>query len=259
MIICYLIGRAKRPDIVLSPYPKQDPATLWEEEEQVCLKSSGTLTKQQKDEATYALYASVDFAVDRWIQDKQYVPRLLVSALVFLAIYFFLSLVIRDPIPMVDELVASSLATVATWIYLSRRDTRSSLAAKRRYELKAKAGSPVYETEEGLLALEMFLDEVAQMDSLDLCEALCGQGTEKLPVLTMEDRPAWAREVLSLLLLDAGTFRKSLLGEFAKVKAARNGNGRHSSLPAHLFHLSTQGKLDAGLLALLVALDETVG
>jgi hypothetical protein len=71
----------------------------WKEDEEVVLKSSGMLTKNQKDEVTYALYAAIDFSVDRWIQNKQYVPRLLICALIFTASYFLLSLAIRDPIP----------------------------------------------------------------------------------------------------------------------------------------------------------------
>lgn len=42
----------------------------WKEDEEVVLKSSGMLTKNQKDEVTYALYSAIDFSVDRWIPEQ---------------------------------------------------------------------------------------------------------------------------------------------------------------------------------------------
>ncbi|AEV30712.1 hypothetical protein SpiGrapes_2962 [Sphaerochaeta pleomorpha str. Grapes] len=259
MINCYVLTRTKRPDIYLDPYLQQEKLDQWGADEPVCLKSGGNLTKQQKDEASYSLYASIDFAVDRWIQDKQYIPRLLVSALVFLLMYFFLSLVIRDPIPMVDELVISSALTILTWVLLSRRDTRSSVALKRRYELKQRAGSPTLEKLEGLLDLESFLEDVSHFDSLDLCEALCLQGKEKLPAITVEGDSTWVEELSSLLQLQLKTYKKSLYKIFKRVEAVRNSKNKASKLPARLFHLSMQQKLDLGLLSLVVALDEQFG
>src|SRR5690554_7341348 len=98
--------------------------------------ASGMLNSQQKDQATYSLFSQIDFAVDRWIQDKRYVPRLLISALVFMLSYLFFSLVVRDPIPMIDELLISSALTIFLWVTLSRRDTRSVLAQQNRQRLK---------------------------------------------------------------------------------------------------------------------------
>jgi hypothetical protein len=256
MINCYVLNRGKKPDIYLDPYLHQEKIDSWGSDEPVCLKSGGTLTKQQKDEASYSLYASIDFAVDRWIQDKQYIPRLLVSALVFLVMYFFLSLVIRDPIPMVDELVISSALTIGTWVFLARRDTRSSVALKRRYELKQRAGSPTLERDEGLLALEAFLEEVSNFDSLELCESLCLQGKVKLPVIAVEGDSKWVEEISDLLQLQLKTYKKSLYKIFRRVEAVRNSKNTSSQLPARLFHLSMQQKLDLGLLSLVVALDE---
>ncbi|MGH0052543.1 MAG: hypothetical protein ACQ5SW_04045, partial [Sphaerochaetaceae bacterium] len=83
MITCYLLQRQNSENLCLSPYLDVDRVARWGEEEQVVLKSSGMLTKSQQDEVSYALYAAIDFSVDRWIQNKQYIPRLLFSALVF--------------------------------------------------------------------------------------------------------------------------------------------------------------------------------
>jgi hypothetical protein len=256
MITCYVLARRKKPDIILDPYLQDEKVGQWDPDDKVTLRSGETLTKQQKDAVSYSLYASIDFAVDRWIQNKQYIPRLLVSALVFLVSYFFMSLVIRDPIPMVDELVISSAATIFCWVFLSRRDTRSSVAQKRRYELKQSAGSPVFERFEGLVALETFLEEVSNYDALELCEALCRQGQEKLPLLATEEGAPWVEEVFFLLQLQIKTNRKSLLKTLQKVEALRRSRNKTSQLPARLFHMSMQQKLDLDLLSLMVVLGE---
>ena len=259
MINCYILARKKWPDIYLDPYLQEEKVDEWDPDDKVFLFGSGTLTKQQKDEASYSFYSSIDFAVDRWIQDKQYVPRLLVSALVFLVAYFILSLAIRDPIPMVDELVISTVLTVACWHFLAKRDTRSSIAVKRRYELKQSAGSPTFLQKEGMEVLEAFLDEVSHLDSLDLCQMLCLERGDLLPPISLEGDTSWAEEMTSLLMLQIKTYNKNLFRVFKKVEGVRKNHFGGSQLSARLFHMSMQQKLDLGLLSLMVALSENFG
>lgn len=256
MITCYALLRKGERNLYLSPYLQTEKTSLWDPEEAVVLKSSGMLTKSQKDEASYALYAAIDFSVDRWIQDKQYVPRLLVSSLVFMVVYFFMSLVIRDPIPMVDELLISSGLTIFSWIALAKRDTRSSLAIKRRYELKASAGSPDFLQDEGLFALESYLEDSSQLDRLDLCNSLCLSSKDPLAPLSYEQAPPWVEEVLLLLELHMKVNQKFLYRYYKKVCSLREGKRTSSKLSARLFHLSMQQKLDIPQLSLCVALRE---
>ena len=256
MITCYTILRKGERNLYLSPYLQTEKTSLWDPEEAVVLKSSGMLTKAQKDEASYALYTAIDFSVDRWIQDKQYVPRLLVSALVFMVVYFFMSLVIRDPIPIVDELLISSGLTIFCWITLAKRDTRSSIAIKRRYELKASAGSPDFLQDEGLFALEIYLEEASQLDRLDLCNSLCLSSKEPLTPLSYEEAEPWGADVLLLLELQLRINQKLLYRYYKKICSIREDKRGSSKLSARLFHLSMQQKLDIPLLALCVALHE---
>ncbi|NBK22349.1 MAG: hypothetical protein EOM68_10015 [Spirochaetia bacterium] len=256
MITCYALLRKTGMNLYLSPYLQADKAAQLDDETPVVLKSSGMLTKGQKDEASYALYSAIDFSVDRWIQDKQYIPRLLICAVVFMVTYFFMSLAIRDPIPMLDEVLVSTGLTLFCWIALAKRDTRSSLALQRRYELKGKAGSPDYQQLESLFALESFLQDIASLDMQDVSDNLCLVGNKGFELLTDEQKGPWAEEFLSLLLLHLKVRQKGLYRMYHRVHAVRESQKPNLRLSQRLFHLSMQQKIDLPLLALTVVLSE---
>ncbi|HKL57023.1 MAG TPA: hypothetical protein VJ854_01380, partial [Sphaerochaeta sp.] len=90
MITCYALLRKVGSNLYLSPYLKPEKTATLDADTPVALVSSGMLTKGQKDEASFALYSAIDFSVDRWIQDKQYIPRLLICSVVFMVTYFFM-------------------------------------------------------------------------------------------------------------------------------------------------------------------------
>ncbi len=258
MITCYALLRKVGSNLYLSPYLKTDNVAELDSETPVMLKSSGMLTKGQKDEASYALYRAIDFSVDRWIQDKQYVPRLLMCAVVFVITYFFMSLAVRDPIPMVDEILISSGLSIACWVILSKRDTRSSRALQRRYELKAKAGSPDYQQEEAIFALESFLQDLASLDMQDVSDNLCLIEDKGFELLNEEQKGPWAEEFLSLLLMYLKVREKGLYRMYRRVRSVRESKKPNLRLSQRLFHLSMQQKLDLPLLTLTVILSEQV-
>ncbi len=256
MITCYFLQRQKEKDICLSPYLDTDKTGQWNEEDQVELKSSGMLTKEQKDEASYALYEAIDFSVDRWIQNKQYIPRLLLSALVFTVAYFFLSLVIRDPIPMVDELAISTGLTIWFWSYLAKRDTRSSLAQRRRYELKLRSGERNDVIDEQLFSIETYLDEISAEDPMELVHSLCLVSEEPLKPFSYDGPTETTRELSSLLSVYLHLYDKNLYRTALKVHNIRVQHRSDPHLAARLFHQGMQQRLDLGLLTLVVALME---
>lgn len=256
MITCYALLRNVGSNLYLSPYLESEKAALLDADTPVVLKSSGMLTKQQKDEASFSLYSAIDFSVDRWIQDKQYIPRLLICAFVFMVTYLFLALAIRDPIPMVDELLGASALTVFCWITLTKRDTRSSLALQRRYALKGKAGSPEYQQEEGMFALEDFLEQMAARDMREICDSLCLVREETFTLFAEKQKGPWAAELYRLLLVHLKVYDKGLYQVCRKVHTLRKNKKPDSKLANRIFHRSMQGNLDVPLLALTVLLAE---
>ncbi len=255
MITCYVLQRQKKDSLNLVPY--------WEIEDDLQLdslviKTSGMLNKQQKDAATIALYTAIDFGVDRWIQNKRYIPRLLLSALVFTVSYFFLSLVIRDPIPMVDELLISFGLALFSWISIAKRDTRSSIAQYRRHELKLVANKAEEAIDTNLFELEQYLDELSNIDAYELAQALCRIPGASLPEPTFSFDKQELTELMTLLQANLKRSQKTLYRMLATVNASRKRDVPNPRLAASLFHQTVHKNLDLALLAFTVLLMETI-
>ncbi|MCX7787138.1 MAG: hypothetical protein N2442_05535 [Spirochaetes bacterium] len=60
-------------------------------------------------------------AIQRWVADRWFPERFVLAAVSFLLAYFFFSYVIRDPVPVIDEIVLSFLAGILTFRGLAKR------------------------------------------------------------------------------------------------------------------------------------------
>ena len=147
---CYLVNLPNQDRLYVTPFVDPSTSATWDEHDQLSFFSASSPAKGQKDEALFTLYTQIDRGVDRWIQDVRYLPRLLIGGLIFLVSYFFFSLAVRDPVPMVDELVIATIITVFSLIVIARRDKNSSMSVKRRFELKQNASEVTFEIEEQL-------------------------------------------------------------------------------------------------------------
>lgn len=90
------------------------------------------------------LYRMIEAAVKSWVAEKRFIPRFMISAGVFLLAYLFLSFVVRDPLPLVDEILIGVGAAFVSYLLLSRRDQRSNLALKKRVELRSSVDRIVF-------------------------------------------------------------------------------------------------------------------
>ncbi|MAG14010.1 MAG: hypothetical protein CMN78_05385 [Spirochaetales bacterium] len=90
------------------------------------------------------LYRMIEDAVKSWVMEVKFIPRFIMSAAVFLLSYLFLSFVIRDPLPVVDEILIGAGLSIVTYYFLSRRDQRSNLALKTRVELRTAVDRIVF-------------------------------------------------------------------------------------------------------------------
>ena len=91
------------------------------------------------------LYFKTEQAVKLWISEKRFIPKFLISSVVFLISYLFMSFVIRDPIPMLDEILIATGISIFIYIVLSKKDLRSHLSSKERIRLRAKIDSILFE------------------------------------------------------------------------------------------------------------------
>ena len=90
------------------------------------------------------LYRMIEAAVKSWVLEAKFIPRFLMSAAVFLLAYIFLSFVVRDPIPIIDETLIGGALAVAAYFLLGRRDQRSNLALRKRVELRTAVDRIVF-------------------------------------------------------------------------------------------------------------------
>lgn len=254
----YIIHRHKRDTIYLSPFQDITSAGKWDPEEPVEWYSASTLTMQEKNEATSTLYSSIDRGVDRWIQDMRYVPRLLAVALVFLATYFIFSLAVRDPLPLIDELLIAGAVSVVLWTFLTRKDKKSAVAMKKRLELKQMAGDAEIKDLPALDVLESYLADIASHDPLDICDrlALCGDAPLPPLVFSDEQRGPWLDDVYALLTAWVKVHEKAVYHRLSQVRQVRRTGKGDEALSARMVHQAMAGQLDVPLLSLCVAFSE---
>lgn len=183
---CYLINRGNNKSLFISAYGDYSSSRGWDENEDVCIYSGTTVTKDQKDFSLYTLYTDIDRGVDRWIQDVRYLPKLLIGGAIFLVTYFFFSLAVRDPIPVLDETIIALIVTTISVVALSRRDKKSDISLKKRFELKQRASESRYEIAPELNLIEQYLYDCAQFDTIELSEKIAKVEGKNLPPLSLE-------------------------------------------------------------------------
>ncbi|HPY11638.1 MAG TPA: hypothetical protein PLH14_03775 [Sphaerochaeta sp.] len=254
MIVSYAIQRKSHALICLTPLSDPKTVETWSSDEEMVLKTSTLLTKRQNDEVTFSLYNTIDYSVDRWIQDKQYVPRLLVSAVVFTISYFIFSLAVRDPIPMIDELVISSILAIVTWRAIARRDSRSAVAQHRRHELKVRSSERQSVIVDELFALEEYLDTLESYDTFTLANALCRVGDHALPPLEHTLDETTKGEVTELLVLYLRRSAKQLHGLSSQIAALHRSKSSSPKLAGQLYQQTMNKGIDLPLLALAAVL-----
>ena len=255
---CFLLRRNKGNPLYLSPFVDPRLSGSWSEDEAITWHASTGLHTHEKDDAMITLYQQIDRGVDRWIQDARYIPRLMISAAVFLVTYFFLSLAVRDPIPVIDELLIASALAVVTAVSLSKRDKQGDVAMKRRLVLKQQASRCDFAIEEGLSIYEDFLDTCAHIDTIDLAERLTLSGSAPLPELNVpeEQRGMWQSKIHEQLIRHVQLTNKQLYKRFQMILQERTNETGDETHAARLVKLSMQGQLDLPLLALLVVTEK---
>jgi hypothetical protein len=229
----------------------------WKEDEEVVLKSSGLLTKSRRmRRRTPCIRRSTSVSIAD--QNKQYVPVFSSAPHIHRFLFCTLSC-LRDPLPLIDEIAISVGLTLLGWSALAKRDTRSSVAQRRRYELKVRASERKEVIEQQLFVLEEYLDEASKVDALALCNSLCLVSEESPLPFVFEGTLDELSDIAALLFLQVRMSDKALLQTAHTLVRLRKQKRADSRLAARLYHQHMQKRIDLPLLSLLVALDEATG
>jgi hypothetical protein len=197
------------------------------------------------------LYRQVELGVRHWVADQRFVPRFLISSAAFVAAYLFFSIVVRDPVPVIDEIVLGVAAAVGTFLFIGRRDLASSQAAKKRLDLRQLVDRITFRESRFVKTVEEALHS-AEGESVEqvvrrIVEPL-GQVSEAIPEAEGSAQGEAAQFVR--LLEQRFNFRKLERGEPGFRRLARRRAG--SSLPP-------TGKVDLPLYAVYKSCKRTVG
>jgi len=212
--------------------------------------SAGMLSIDENDEVDHTIKAEINHQVKLFIQNKYYTVRLLSSALVFLALYLFCSLVIRDPIPMLDELAIATAGAIGLWLYMNKREGNGAYAVKIRLDLEELYHNKSNLQLEFLEKLEAYLYDLnSRYDSLTLCDILAKNEKEVLlPELKIETSSE--AESFKVLLADYLKHHSSLSSLYKRIKANDRAD---KQLAATLINAEMRGE-NLLLLALCVVL-----
>jgi hypothetical protein len=252
---CYLVNLPNQDRLYVTPFVDPSTSATWDEHDQLSFFSASSPAKGQKDEALFTLYTQIDRGVDRWIQDVRYLPRLLIGGLIFLVSYFFFSLAVRDPVPMVDELVIATIITVFSLIVIARRDKNSSMSVKRRFELKQNASEVTFEIEEQLEEIEQYLYRYSQLEMIDLIDSIVeleGSSLENLPLDIKKEHMVNFPQ----LFLETMEFSyKNIYSLSQKYQKIKTSDKLKESFSAQLLKLGMNKEVNLSLLALTIAIE----
>ena len=246
--------RNKNGNLILSPF--QDPANapLWEMEEKVQWIGSGDATSENMEELDKLAYDQIDRGIKSEREEANYYPRLFISAGVFIAVYFILSFAIRDPIPVLDELLFASLATFATWTHLKKRNNQGELALKKTLELKARLNEATFDISPEMGKIEAYLEKLSTIKYLDLADMIIKcHGSDLAELEAKIDH-----DFLKMLNYYLKEHYPTLYSKIPAIKVARADDNENVRLSAYLVNQAHKKGKNLSLLAFYIAADEEI-
>jgi hypothetical protein len=138
------------------------------------------------------LYRMCETAVREWVFELRFIPRFLICAGVFLVAYFFASVVIRDPLPMIDEIVIGLGAATVSWFLIGRRFLSSRAAEEKRNDLHTVIDGIAFNESDFIKKIEEILDGLDGATGARLVKiynAACSGRQESTSADSGEDEP----------------------------------------------------------------------
>ncbi len=103
------------------------------------------------------LYRMIEQAVREWAAERRFLPRFLISTLLFLLLYFIMSFIIRDPVPMVDEILIGLAGAVGLYFFLAKRNADSKPATELKVRLRTKVDAIIFNEDSFTKDVEQYL------------------------------------------------------------------------------------------------------
>ena len=137
-------------------------------ENSFALYSANNLTIEEREMVEERVNKDINKKVFSYYYDKKYVLRTVLSGAIFLFTYLFLSIVVKDPIPLVDELIISTILVVLFNLY-SVKKTKDAFINDPVILLKDDLLKEVNETLlESMKEVELYLYSVGCLSKYDI-------------------------------------------------------------------------------------------
>ncbi len=146
-------------------HPFEPGSELYEAPGPVALSGRYGTGEIPKDTATIRadLYRAMEHGSRRHFLDKGYYPRLFLTVFTFLGIYLFFSIVIRDPVPMIDELLLGGLAAAAVFFASERKALSSPKHIESLLSLRRSIDSSMFIESRVVDLVESWRDEALEL------------------------------------------------------------------------------------------------
>ena len=200
------------------------------------------MTRDEEKDVSASVISGLEKRVNYYIQDKHYLWRLFASAGVFLILYLFMSLAIRDPLPMLDEILIASVGAFITWILIAKHDTNARFAIKTKNEWRDSVIAADLEYSNTMEFVDEYMAKLETIGFKDL-----------IKMLADGDVPLYEDEMVDGLdkALDSLLYYTKKL-EAKYIKQLNKGNFDPVKMKKSLMQDYTLGNLDVYLLAFIL-------
>lgn len=174
----YIVRRFSGELLILHPFRRESP--IFRDPEGTILEGryASEPGPGEAELIRTVLHEELEKGLRKDTLDRGFYLRLVISAGVFLVLYLFLSIVIRDPVPLVDELLVGGLGAFAAWFALERRALSSEDLALRSAYLRRTLDAAIFRPSLAAKYLEEFLQDVETLDPERLAEYPASPGGE---------------------------------------------------------------------------------
>ncbi|HPE88576.1 MAG: hypothetical protein H7A27_05960 [Spirochaetaceae bacterium] len=160
--------------VLLHPYDSPETFDSAEPGSVVGRYGSGAAPRDA-DGIRTALYAAMERGTRRYFLNKGYYLRLAITVATFVAVYLFLSIVVRDPVPLIDELLLGSLSAAAVFFASERRALSSPRHLDAVLRLRREIDGAFFSESRVVDLLEAWRDEALALGPAAFYKA--GPGT----------------------------------------------------------------------------------
>ncbi|TVQ40230.1 MAG: hypothetical protein EA384_03685 [Spirochaetaceae bacterium] len=90
------------------------------------------------------LYGLAEHAVRSWDAETRFIPRFVISSALFVVSFLFLSIVVRDPVPVLDELLISLVVGIGSYLVQRSRGRSSERVERKRMAMRTSIDTIVF-------------------------------------------------------------------------------------------------------------------